>query len=116
VEQAAFMQQFEGENNDDIPNDDDEEFNLKLEVLGDKDILVQHLDTYKEFMENKIQACEKNIRLEINKEWTSIETRITDNQHKRNRAIVKEIIETSQEFRENLKEQFDRMKEEYENE
>ena len=104
------------EEDNDIPNDEDEEFNLKIELLGDKDILVQHLDTFKESMDNKISGAEKFIRGAINKDWTTIETRITEDQHHRNRAIVKEIIETCQEFRNVLKEQFDKMRDEYDNE
>jgi len=52
----------------------------------------------------------------IKKELDTIDERTTKNQHQRNRAIVKEIIETAQDFKNNLKDQFDRMREEYENE
>jgi len=50
------------------------------------------------------------------KEWQAIESRITENQHKRNRAIVKEIIETTQDFTRDLKDKFEKMREEYDNE
>ena len=99
-----------------VPPEDDEEFNLKLDLLSDKDILVQHLDTYKEHMDNRLQNCEKVIRSAITKEWATIETSLSTNQHARNRSIVKEMIETCQDFRKNLKEIFDRMRDEFDNE
>lgn len=77
---------------------------------------MQFLDTYKEFMESSIGKCEKEIRFSIKNEWDTIEGRISTDQHKRNRKIVKEIIETTQDFRYTLKDQFERMREEYENE
>lgn len=62
VEQNIFMQQFEDDNDNNIPDEDNDEFNEKLELLGDKEMLVQNLDTFKETMDNKISGCEKQIR------------------------------------------------------
>ena len=64
-------------------------------------------------MENNITKCEKDINKRVKDEWVAIEKRITDNQHTRNRAIVKEIIETCADFRNMLHDQFERMREEY---
>lgn len=106
-----FQQQFEEEGNDNAPDDDDE-FNLKLEVLGDVDSLKVMLDTYKETMETKITAAEKTIVTAVKREWEGIINKVTTEQHKRNRTIVKEIIETCHEFRQNLKSTFDTMRDE----
>jgi len=51
VEQAAFMAAFE-ENPDEFNDNEDEDFMAKLDVLGEKEAMMTHLDTYKEFMEN----------------------------------------------------------------
>jgi hypothetical protein len=103
------------ENNDDDGNDDPE-FDAKLEFFGQKEEMMVMLDNYKENMETKINQGEKVITQAIKKEWEAIEERVVKNQHQRNRSIVKEIIETAQDFKANLKDQFDRMREEYENE
>ena len=81
---------------------EDEEFNQKLELFGDKETLGTTLDKYKDYMEAQIMACEKDIKRRIKTEWESIEKRIVDNQHSRNRSIVKEIIETCADFRNTL--------------
>ena len=67
-EQIQFTALFEAEDVD-APDQEDEEFNMKLDLFGDKDVLVGSLDTYKEFMESRIGQCEKNIRSSITKEW-----------------------------------------------
>ena len=43
-------------------------------------------------------------------------TTLKNNQHSRNRAIVKEIIETCAEFRNTIKTVFDKMRDEYDQE
>jgi len=60
------------------------------------------LEKYKEYMEIEIGKCEKDINKRTKDEWKSIEDRIESNQHSRNRAIVKEIIETCADFRNTL--------------
>merc|ERR1712196_302356 len=85
---------------------DDDSFNDLLELLLEKEPLVQHLDTSKEFMETKIQKMETEIMKAINTEWKDTESTMTLNQHKRNRNIVKEIITTCNMFRNEIKEEF----------
>jgi hypothetical protein len=47
-----------------------EEFDDELlEVLIEKEVLVQHLDASKEFIEGKIQKMETDITKAINNEW-----------------------------------------------
>jgi len=69
VEHANFLIQMDQED-DNVGIEDDEEFNLKLEVISDKDILTGHLDTYKETMDNKISGCEKLITNSVKSEWS----------------------------------------------
>ena len=89
---------------------------MKLDVFGDKEVTTTTLETYKEMMEIAINKAGKDINASIKQHWDAIEKNITNGQHKRNRKIVKEIIETTQDFRNSLKDQFERMREEYENE
>jgi DNA-directed RNA polymerase subunit L len=85
-----------------------------LTLLSDKEAINTALEKYKEHMENLISKCEKDITNRIKKEWTDIEKGILDNQHSRNRAIVKEIIETCIDFRNTLREEFEKMAEDLE--
>ena len=86
------MEQFEANEDENLANEDDDDFNLKLEVLGEKDQLTTFLDTYKDTMDSRIGRCEKLISTSIKSQWLEIETKLTEEQHKRNRSIVKEII------------------------
>ena len=67
-------------------------------------------------MDNRIAQADKQIVLAVKKEWEIIIKRVTSDQHKRNRTIVKEVIETCHEFRQTLKSTFDTMRDEYDNE
>ena len=60
-------------------DNDDEDFDKKLELLGDKEFLNGTLEKFKEYMETKIQLVEKNIMKRIKEEWSGIERRITEN-------------------------------------
>ena len=64
-------------------------------------------------MEQQLNTKEKSITKGIEDEWKSIESNVSRGQHNRNRSIVKEVIETTQDFRNGLKDQFDNMREEY---
>jgi hypothetical protein len=85
---------------------DDDSFNDLLELLLEKEPLVQHLDQSKEFMETKIQKMETEIMKAINTEWKDTESTMSLKQHKRNRGIIKEIITTCNMFRSEIKEEF----------
>lgn len=82
--------------------------------FDDKDQLQQLLDTAKEFMESKIQEKELVINKAIMTLQDQTETKLTKDQHSRNRGIVKEIIATSQLFRDEIREDFSALKEQSE--
>ena len=85
-------------------------------ILGDKDDMLTMLEQYREHMDQKINKQDKEITRRIKEEWSGIETKLKQGAHSRNRSIVKEIIETCTDFREKIKEQFEKMKEEIDNE
>ena len=76
-----------------------DEFNDLLELLIEKDPLVVHLDNSKDFMDLSINKLETEIGKAINSEWNEILRVMLEKQHKRNRNIVKEIIDTCEKFR-----------------
>ena len=88
----------------------DDEFNDLLELLLEKEPLLQHLDQSREFMETKIQKMETEIMKAIKTEWDGLEQNMQLKQHKRNRSIIKEIITTCNTFRNEIKEEFINLK------
>lgn len=88
----------------------EDEFNDLLDLLLEKEPMVQHLDQSKEFMENKINKMETDITKAIKNEWETTEQTMQLNQHKRNRNIVKEIITTCNTFRSEIKEEFNNLR------
>ena len=97
IEHDQFMALINAEDFDPDANDDDD-FNDRLTLLGEKETLTTILEKYKEYMENSIQKVEKDITKRIKDEWNTIENRIKTNQHARNRAIVTEVMETCHAF------------------
>lgn len=89
---------------------EDDEFNDLLELLLEKEPLVQHLDASKEFMETKIQKMETEIMKAIKGEWDNLDQELQLKQHKRNRSIIKEIITTCNTFKNEIKEEFANLK------
>jgi hypothetical protein len=79
--------------------EEDEEFDMMLELLGDKDMLMTWVDTSKEFFDKEIAAKEGVITKSIANEQKQTEDKITLGQHQRNRSIIKEIISTCTGFR-----------------
>ena len=55
---------------------DDEDFNIQLELLGEKDELTECLDKSKEFMEQQIGLVENSIRKGTLQDWQIIESRV----------------------------------------
>lgn len=106
-EQEAFEKIVE--NMDQVSQDSD--FNEKLEVVGEREPLVQWLEQSKEFFDNKLQDQERTINKKITEEWNGIDTKMNVSQYTRNRGIVKEIIETTLEFKKALKTKMDDMRE-----
>jgi len=56
----------------------DSDFNNKLEVVGEREPLVQWLEQSKEFFENKLNELERNINKKITEEWIGIEKLMMD--------------------------------------
>ena len=83
-----------------------------LSMMIDKEILQQHLDQSKEFIETKIGKMENDINKAIKTEWEDLANKMVLDQHKRNRSIVKEIIDTCTTFREEITKEFAEMKQE----
>ena len=111
TEQEAFEKFIETQNVDQQSNDSD--FNAKLEVLGVREELVQWLEQSKEKFDNQLAEKERYITKNITQEWEDIDKNMTNSQYARNRGIVKEIIETCQQFRSSLKEKQNDMKNEF---
>lgn len=74
-----------------------------FELLSDKDTLVGHLEASKENVDAKINDKETEITKAIAEDWKATEARILDQQHKRNREIIEEIIRTCIDFREEIR-------------
>ena len=74
-EQAKFSEKIELMDGD-YPVED-EEFDQQLELLADKDLLMQQVDTSKEFFDKEIAAKEGTITKAIANEQRMTEERIT---------------------------------------
>ena len=81
-----------------------------LELLIEKDPLIGHLDSSKDFMDSSINKLETEITKAILTEWQDILKQMQEKQHKRNRNIVKEIIDTCEMFRKEIKDEFTNLK------
>ena len=72
--------------------------------------MVQWLEQSKEFFDQKLAEEERQITKKISEEWNGIDKNMMDSQYTRNRGIVKEIIETTLDFRKSLKNKMDEMR------
>ncbi len=61
-------------------------------------------------MDGKINDMESQITRELTQDWKETEMRIMESQHKRNRNIIKEIVNQSKEFRNDLGNEFRKLK------
>ena len=104
-EQAKFADKIE--QMDGPMPEEDEEFDIMLELLSDKDQVMQLVDTSKEFFDKEIAAKEGVITKAIATEQKMTEERIVKGQHSRNRGIIKEIVSTCSGFRSEIKADFD---------
>jgi len=107
-EQVKFIEQMDEQEN--FQDNMTDEFNELLELLIEKDPLVVHLDNSKDFMDLGINKLETEIGKAINTEWNEILREMLEKQHKRNRNIIKEIIDTCETFRKGIKEDFTNLK------
>ena len=73
-----------------------------LELLTDKDVLISLLEASKENVDTKIGDKETDINKAVAEEWKSTEFRILEEQHRRNRNVIEEIITTAETFREEI--------------
>ena len=71
-------------------------------LMGDNDVLNQHLEQSKENVDSKIGDQETIIVRELTKDWRNTETRILEEQHYRNRTIVQEIIKTCDKYKKEI--------------
>lgn len=71
-------------------------------LMEDKDILVAHIEASKENVDGKISDKESEINRAISDDWKATENKIIDEQHHRNRTIVEEVINTCNNFRDEI--------------
>ena len=107
AENEAALEEIEGELEKEV-------FDFQIMYFSDKDALVQMLDTSKEAMETKVAEKEQVINKAIAMLQDTTEQKLQKGQHSRNRSIVKEIIATCENFRNEIKEDFSAMKEQSE--
>ena len=112
LEQAQFEAEI-NEDNFEMPDENDKEFNARIEIMGSKEDCVTFLDQYKEYMDNQLGEIERKVNKAITEEWDIIDKETSSSQHTRNRGIVKEIIETCLQFKQELKEEFKELREQY---
>ena len=84
---------------------------MQIDVFDSQETTKNLLDTSKEFWDAQISKFEKEITGKNNNQNKENLDRITDSQHARNRKIIMEIIETCQTFKNEIKETFDKMRE-----
>lgn len=72
------------------------------------------LEQSKDFVDKKINEKESIINKGITEEMKQIQERIEKNQKKRNRGIIKDIIETCNDYRNTIDTEFNNMREEAE--
>jgi hypothetical protein len=110
-DQDAFAQRLEEQGEEMLQEENTtEEQDIYLDLMVDREMLVQVLDNSKEFIENQVNAKEGQINKAIEKDKKNTEDGITDAQHKRNRGIVQEIILTCGCFRKEIGDEIDVIK------
>lgn len=81
-----------------------------LELMLEKETLVSHLEASKENVGGKIDDKEGDIIRAINDDWKLTETRIQEEQQRRNRNIVEEILQQCSDFRDGIESEFRRLR------
>jgi len=77
-----------------------------IELYSDKEILVSALEASRENVDNKISDKDTEITRAINEDWALMSNRITEEQQRRNRDIIEEIINTCSNFKEDIEKEF----------
>lgn len=75
---------------------------MYIDLMADREVLVQLLDNSKEFFETQVNQREGQITKAIVQDQKNTEEGIMTGQHTRNRGIVKEINDTCIHFREEI--------------
>ena len=73
-----------------------------IELYSDKEILVSALEASRENVDNKISDRDTEITRAINEDWAATSNRITEEQQRRNRDIIEEVINTCANFKEDI--------------
>ena len=84
----------------------------RLDIFESQETIKNLLDQSKEFMENQLTKFEKSINGKNGKQYADNNSRIMDEQHARNRKIIMEIIATSKIFRKEIRDTFQKLKDE----
>lgn len=91
--------------------EDDDQFNEEfegrqelLDMLSDVEnaLIPEALNHLREQMDSKLDEVNRQIDRKLRDEWSLMETQIGDAQHMRNRNIIQEIIETCENFNEEI--------------
>lgn len=85
------------EDNEDEVSQDSQAQKLE-ELLAEKDVLMGKLDSSAEFLSKELNEVDKTCMGKIEREIKSKIKEIKDQQHDRNRRVVKEIIDTCKTF------------------
>jgi hypothetical protein len=106
-----FSETYLNNGNEDVP--ESPRLMAKMLVLDEKETTMQFLDTFKSHLDMGITRVEKDIKQKITDEQQRIEKQVTLDQHKRNRAIVEQIIKTCEKFRRENESYFYNLRQEY---
>ena len=96
------LERFENLDDDANAGELDNISNDLITLMSDPEALNQHLEASKENIDSRIGDQETIIQRELLRDWRNTETRITEDQHHRNRTIVKEIISTCEKLRKEI--------------
>ena len=93
---------------------DDPLFNEKITLFSDKEATTQTLDNFKDYMEGTIGLVCKTINTNNKEQEKQLTSDLDLKMHQRNRQIVKEIIDTCKNFKEEVNQHFEKLREEFE--
>jgi len=96
-------------NNEEIGEEEEEE-NQLFNLFEDKETLDEILDTSRTVMQKLIQSTESHITKAIENEQNAITNEIIKSQHSRSRGIIREIIQTCMNFKNEIKTDADLLK------
>jgi hypothetical protein len=71
-------------------------------LMDDGDYLNSQLEGSRENIEQRLGDIETQINRDLANDWKSTDTKITEDQHHRNRTIVQEVIKTCDKFKKEI--------------